>query len=62
MKVLKEAVRFKTFKQLVDTIASISSKEDFDAACGEIDSSFQHDKINWKDHELLYKLISRVSY
>ena len=62
MKVLKEAVRFKTFKQLVDTIASISSKEDFNRACGEIDDSFQHDKITWNDHELLYKLISKLGY
>ena len=62
MKVLKEVVKFKTFKQLVDTISNISSDEDFNEACGEIDISFQHDKISWKDHELLYKLVSKVRY
>jgi len=46
MKVLKEVVKFKTFKQLVDTISNISSDEDFNEACGEIDISFQHDKIS----------------
>lgn len=62
MKVIREARQFKSFKQIVSEIADINSQEDFDAACGDIDISFQHDKINWDDHELLYKLVSKVNY
>jgi len=62
MKVLREAGQFKSFKQLVKLISEINSEDSFNVACGEIDNSFQHDKINWDDHELLYKLVSKVNY
>lgn len=62
MKVLKEAGQVKSFKQLVKVISEINSEDSFNAACGDIDISFQKDKINWDDHELLYKLVSKVNY
>lgn len=46
MKVLREARQVKSFKQLVKVISEINSEDSFNAACGDIDISFQHDKIN----------------
>lgn len=62
MKVLREARQAKSFKQLVKVISEINSEDSFNAACGDIDISFQNDKITWDDHELLYKLVSKVNY
>lgn len=45
-----------SFKQLVNLLADVKTEEDFNRACGQIDMSFQHDKITWNDNELLYKL------
>jgi len=47
------------YKQIIEIISTIDSLEAFNTACGEIDISFQADKISWKDHEQLYKLVSR---
>jgi len=49
------------FKKIVNAIAEIHTKDDFNAACGMIDSAFQHEKINWNDHELLYELVSKLA-
>lgn len=61
MKVLKEANNWLTFKQLVKLFSEVKTEEDFNRACGAIDDSFQHDKINWNDHELLYDLARLIS-
>lgn len=49
-----------TFKKLVELIASIETMEEYNETCGMIDDSFQHEKITWKDHELLYTLVSKI--
>ena len=48
------------FKKIVAAIAAIKTQEDFDIACGMINTAFQQEKISWKDHELLYSLISKM--
>ena len=62
MKVLRETGQAKSFKQLVKVISEINSEDSFNAACGDIDRSFQAEKITWDDHELLYKLVSKVKH
>ena len=52
--------QYKTFKQLVGQLSEIKTKEDLWALCGEIDRSYQHEKITWNDHETLYKIINNV--
>ena len=62
MKILKEENKPLTFKQLVKAFTIIETEDDFNRACGEIDRAFQAEKINWDDHELLYKLVSKIKY
>lgn len=52
----------KSFKQIISLIVIISSREEFLDVCTEIDISFENGKISWKDHELLYELISKIKY
>ena len=61
MKVVNEDRQVLTFKQLVKLFSEVQTEEDFNRACGAIDDSFQHDKINWNDHELLYDLARLIS-
>lgn len=52
----------KTYKQLVLAISGIY---DWDSLCqveGEIDFSYQHDKITWTDHETLYRICDGLSH
>lgn len=51
---INEAGKFLTFKELIKLFSEIETEDDFNRACGEIDNSFQHEKISWGDHELLY--------
>ena len=48
------------FKKIVAAIAAINTQEDFNIACGMIDTAFQQEKIGWKDHQLLHSLISKM--
>lgn len=50
----------KTYKQLVEQLSEIKTKEDLWNLCGEIDRSYQHEKITYKDNETLYKIINNV--
>ena len=48
------------FKKILAAIAAINTQEDFNIACGMIDTAFQQEKISWKDHQLLHSLISKM--
>lgn len=50
----------KTFKQLVKEIAEIKTEEERLTVYVDIDNSFQHEKITWDDHQILYTLVFRV--
>ena len=51
---------YKTFKQLVSQLAEVRTKEDLWTLCGDIDQSYQHEKITYKDNETLYQIINHV--
>lgn len=52
--------QYKTYKQLVEQLSEIKTTEDLWNLCGEIDRSYQHEKITYKDNETLYKIINNV--
>ena len=58
---INEAGKFLTFKELVKLFSEVETEDDFNRACGEIDNSFQHEKISWNDHQLLYRLAKPIS-
>lgn len=49
-----------TFKQLVKMIHDIKTEEDKNKVFGQIDRSYEMEKINYKDHEMLYDLACMV--
>ena len=51
----------KTFKQLVALISEINSEDDRSYTLGEIDRSFEREKISWSDHDMLYQLACKVA-
>ena len=55
-----------TFKQLVKEIASVAiyelTIETENYLAGEIDRSFQHDKISYSDHQLLFALLNKINW
>ena len=59
--VKEEHTMVKTFKQLVVLISRISTEDDRSYALGEIDRSFEREKISWNDHEMLYQLACKVA-
>ena len=62
MKIVKEENnKPMTFKQLVKGFSQIKTRFDFDLMCAEIDNAFQHEKISWDDHQMLYSLASVIS-
>lgn len=52
----------KNFKQLVAAISEINSEESRDYVCGEINRSFDREKITWAEHEMLYQIACKVTY
>lgn len=51
-------MKVKTFKQLVIDVANAKTAEDLDNICCDVKRSFETQKISWKDHEIIYALIS----
>lgn len=51
-------MKVKTFKQLVIDVAKAKTAEDLDNICCDVMRSFNTQKISWKDHEIIYALIS----
>lgn len=51
-----------TFKKLVQEIAEIHNTEERDRVRWEIGRSFGADKINWREHEMLYDIASRIEF
>ncbi len=54
-------IKAKTFKEIVNTLAAVATKEDVYNAMGDIDRAFQAEKITWKDHENLYAIAEGLS-
>lgn len=49
------------FKKIVAAIATINTREDVDNILGMIDIAFQHEKITWKDHEVLFEIVGKLN-
>jgi len=54
------ARQFKTFKQLVKQLSEVKTTEDLWAFYGEVDMSYQHEKITYQDNEMLYHIPVRT--
>ena len=52
-----KSIKRKTFKQLVETISRAKTEQELNRAAADVDFSYQHDGITWKDNEMLYDLI-----
>ena len=48
------------FKKIVASIAAITAQEDVNTVFGIIETAFQQDKINWKEHEMLYAIVEKI--
>lgn len=57
---LNEARIGLSFKGLVEELNKINSVDSANEVMGEIDNSFQAEKISWKDHETLYDIASKL--
>ena len=51
---------YKTFKQLITDLAKVRSKDDLYRLMYDVDMSYQHDKITYKDNEIIYEIINNV--
>lgn len=51
---------YKTFKQLITDLAKVRSKDDLYRFMYDVDMSYQHDKITYKDNEIIYEIINNV--
>ena len=51
---------YKTFKQLITDLAKVRSKDDLYRFMYDVDMSYQHDKITYKDNEVIYEIINNV--
>jgi hypothetical protein len=51
---------YKTFKQLITDLAKVRSKDDLYRLMSDVDMSYQHDKITYKDNEIIYEIINNV--
>lgn len=49
-----------TYKKLIEAIANMKTEEDRLEVWGQINRSFEKEKITWKDHETLYDIASRI--
>lgn len=49
-----------TYKQLVNAIGDLDQANIVNKLLGEINYSFEHEKITWKDHETLYKIACMI--
>lgn len=52
----------KTYKQLVKAISNVQTWDGICEVEGEIDFSYQHEKITWEDNETLYRICSALSH
>lgn len=49
-----------TFKQLVVLLSTVRSKKDLENFCFQVDMSYQHGRISYKDNDTLYYIVNNV--
>ena len=52
--------KYLTFKQLVVLLSTVRCKEDLRNFCFQVDMSYLHDKISYKDNDTLYYIVNNV--
>ena len=52
--------KYLTFKQLVVLLSTVRSKEDLNDFCCQVDMSYEHEKISYKDNDTLYYIVNNV--
>lgn len=48
------------FKKFVERLARSTSRWEITEILGEVDMAYQHEKIGWKDHEILFQLAANL--
>lgn len=49
------------FKKLIGSIVEITNADDFNVTCAEIEIAYLREKITWKERELLFALLGKIS-
>lgn len=57
---MNKIMKVKNFKQICEMIADATTFEQVQEIYGQIDFSFQRDKITWREHEILYHINDKV--
>ena len=52
--------KYLTYKQIINQLAEVRTKEDLQALCFAVDMSYQHEKITYKDQETFYNIVNYV--
>ena len=50
-----------SFKQICEMISDVTTFEQVQEVYWQIDFSFQKEKINWKEHEILYHITDKIN-
>lgn len=53
-------MKYLTFKELVNLLSTVRSKKDLWEFCYQVDLSYQHNKISYKDNDTLYYIVNNV--
>lgn len=48
------------FKKLVARVPEVKTELEFNTLCGDTNRAFDQGKINWTEHELIYRLIEMI--
>lgn len=51
-----------TYKAIVKAIAEATHKRELDWIAGEIDASFENEKITWNDHQTLRNIAEKIRW
>lgn len=51
-----------TYKAIIKAIAEATDKRELDTVAGEIDKSFEEEKITWNDHQTLRNIAEKIRW
>ena len=51
-----------TYKAIVKAIAEATDKREIDTIMGQIDVSFENEKITWNDHQTLRNIAEKIRW
>ena len=50
----------KITRTLINRMLLAITDDEWNEICGEVGRLFEHEKITWEDHEMLFKLVNRL--